>query len=145
MGGALPLGGEPMGNLPQDMQPMGNENSSMTPDSPLPPSESGGSEIDVIFNQLSPDDQKAAKSYAESLLNRDEEARNQEGNIPVSQSAQQPPVQEIYHKINEKLVKEDCGTGLNNSFDGHDADFKKPLNKKIAVRAKSPFSSPLKK
>lgn len=145
MGDALPLNNEPMNEPPQNMPSVNGGNDVMRQDSPMPPAESGGSEIDGIFNQLSPDDQKAAKSYAESLLNRDEEARNEEGNNPAPPMEQQPPVQEIYHKINGKLVKEDCGTGLNNSCDDGNEGKKKTLSKKIAVRSKSPFSSPLKK
>ena len=146
MGGALPLTNEPMNKPTQNMPPMNGGNDAMGQDSPIPPAESGGSEIDDIFNQLSPDDQKAAKSYAESLLNRDEDARESgENEDPTVQATPSQPVQEVYHKINGKLVKEESGTGLNHSCDDSNKNVKKPLNKKIAVRSKSPFSSPLKK
>lgn len=149
-GGALPLTGNPSTDPQQVMPPMdgGNVPTPQEPmtDAPVNPDMGGGSEIDDIFNRLSPDDQKAAKSYAESLLNRDENARNSgEEEGPALPSPQQPPVQEVYHKIDGKLVKEDCGTGLNNFCNDECKKDKRPLGKKIAVRSKSPFSSPLKK
>lgn len=142
MGDGFPMNNNPMAN-PGEEAPMDSGNAPQDLGGDMGP-ENSGSEIDSIYNQLSPDDQKAAKKYAESLLNRDEEAREEEGN-DMPQNQQEPPMQEIFHKINGRLVKEDCGTGLDNACDEKTKDCKKALAKKIAIRAKSPFSSPLKK
>lgn len=143
MGDGFPMNNAPIGdpvgnpspapdNAPQDM---GND---MTPDN-------SGSEIDSIYNQLSPDDQKAAKKYAESLLKRDEEARGGNAANGMPQNNPEPPMEEVFHKVNGKLVKEEYGTGLDNACGDECDSNKKPLPKKIATRSKSPFSSPLKK
>lgn len=149
MGQQMPMGdASSFGNMPpmppqgQDMPPMGND--PMPEDNPEPQPQ--GSEIDDIYNQLSPDDQKATKSYAQSLLNRDEEAQKQ-GNTPEApeNGNPQPPMAEIYRKVNGRLVKESCEIGLGNSDCDDENNNRKPLGKKIAVRSKSPFSSPIKK
>lgn len=146
MGQQTPMGdASSLGNMPpmppqgQDMPPMGNE--PMPEDSPEPQPQR--SEIDDIYNQLSPDDQKATKSYAQSLLNRDEEAKEQD-NAPENGNPQ-PPMAEVYRKVNGRLVKESCEIGLGNSDCDDEDNDRKPLDKKIAVRSKSPFSSPLNK
>lgn len=146
MGQQMPMGdASSFGNtLPQgqDMPPMDNE--PMPEDNPEPQPQ--GSEIDDIYNQLSPDDQKATKSYAQSLLNRDEKTQEQ-GNTPEApeNSKPQPPMAEIYRKVNGRLVKENYEIGLGNSDCDDEGNSRKPLGKKLAVRSKSPFSSPLNK
>lgn len=149
MGQQTPMGdASSFGNMPpmppqgQDMPPMDNE--PMPEDNPEPQPQ--GSEIDDIYNQLSPDDQKATKSYAQSLLNRDEEAQEQGNATEAPENGNpQPPMAEIYRKVNGRLVKENCEIGLGNSDCDDEDSSRKPLGKKIAVRSKSPFSSPIKK
>jgi len=143
MGGGFPMNNDPMAN-PGGEAPMEPGNAPQDMGGNMEP-ENSGSEIDSIYNQLSPDDQKAAKKYAESLLNRDEEAKANMGN-EMSQNGQEPPMQEVFHKVNGRLVREDCGTGLDNACNDSECNSNKKLpKKKVATRTKSPFSSPLKK
>lgn len=142
MGGGFPMNNDPMGNS-GELPPMDQDNAPQDMGG-NPEPENSSSEIDSIYNQLSPDDQKATKKYAESLLNRDEEEREKTGNNS-QQNPQDLSMQEVFHKVNGKLVKEDCGTGLDNACDNDYSTNKKLPNKKVATRTKSPFSSPLKK
>ena len=135
-----PMGGPQDGGMPDDMgadQPpmddgMNSEPSEMDGGMPEGGEGTGDSTIDII-NQLSPTDKEAVRSYAESMLNRDETS-GQEGQEMPPMSESFIFTKKQFSKINENLINMD---DKNKKRDLVGAN--KP-NKKVSQ--KSPFGSP---
>lgn len=128
--------GEAMGdgenNVPDDIPGDMPSDSMDNPPASKDDEEIGGdTEIDNIVSQLSPDDQKAVRSYAQSMLDRSE--GNDGGSMMESI---------ILKKHQIRGLSENFGPSedeLKMSFDE-----RKPLNRKIksVISKKSPFKNP---
>ena len=150
MGGDVPPDGD--GMLDPDMggDPMGS-------DADMEGGEEGDDSTMSIINQLSPEDREAVRSYAESMLSRDESQGGPEGgpddmggeeppmdggpDMGPDQGGGQPPMMERVvftkkqlRKLNEAL----------NIIEPEKEDKNKGLEKKKgkSVNRKSPFNSP---
>lgn len=144
-GGMTPDGGmgDGEGNVPDDMpgdgpgeMPSDSMGDDGMDDAPGPMNDGGngggaGGEIESIVSQLSPEDQKAVRSYAQSMLDRSEGA----GDEPVMEAI----------RLKKSQIR-----GLAENFGPTDdelkagADERKPLNRKVknTISKKSPFKNP---
>ena len=148
--GADPMaGGDPsMGGAPAGPDPMAGGDPMMGGgDAPMPDGDgmggeegSGDDSTMSLFDQLSDEDKEAARSYIESMLNKDEsQPDNQEapegGDMP-----QMPMESVIFTKGQLKKLNEDIGLGIDTERD------KKNLMKRTEKTNKkvksSPFNSP---
>lgn len=132
------------GGMPEEA-PMGDD-MAMGPGMNGDASEAGGEPNDEtieIINQLSPKDKEAVKSYAESLVSKDENNENVEGQNEVPQDGlnMEVPMNEsfIFNKKQlNKLLMENFGP----TEDELETNKKPNLIKKQKNVKKSPFNAP---
>lgn len=148
--GADPMAGtDPsMGGAPSGPDPMAGEDPMMGGDEPMPgdgedmggDEGSGDDSTMSLFDQLSDTDKEAARSYIESMLNKDEsQPDNQEapegGDMP-----QMPMESVIFTKGQLKKLNEDIGLGMDTERD--DKKLEKRTEKTNKRVKSSPFNSP---
>lgn len=124
-----------MGDMENEM-PMGDE-------MPMDNSEMGSDETMDIINQLSPKDKEAVKSYAESLISKDESEDNEEEvqDVPAQDGLNmETPMNETFIFNKKQLNK------LMENFGPMDAELEKNekpnLVKKQKPIKKTPFNAP---
>lgn len=124
-----------MGGMENEM-PMGDE-------TPMDNSEMGDDETMDIINQLSPKDKEAVKSYAESLISKDESSDNTEEtqDAPVQDGLNmEAPMNEtfIFRKKHLNKLMENFGPTETEL----EKDKKPNLVKKQKKTKKTPFNAP---
>lgn len=132
------------GGMPEEA-PMGDD-MAMDPGINGDATEAGGEPNDEtmeIINQLSPKDKEAVKSYAESLVSKDENDENVEGQNEVPQDGlnMEAPMNESFifsKKQLNKLLMENFGP----TEDELETNKKPNLIKKQKNVKKSPFNAP---
>lgn len=132
------------GGMPEEA-PMGDD-MAMDPGINGDATEAGGEPNDEtmeIINQLSPKDKEAVKSYAESLVSKDENDENVEGQNEVPQDGlnMETPMNESFifsKKQLNKLLMENFGP----TEDELETNKKPNLIKKQKNVKKSPFNAP---
>lgn len=137
----------PMDDMGMDPNAMGNENTDMG-EQPSPEMGTEGGEDDStmsIINQLSDEDKKSVRAYAESMLDRnnngDEEVSDgtQNGEMGMDDENAAPPIPES-KTFTKKQLKEEFGVKVSDS-DDTSKNGTKP-RKKI-IRQNSPFNPPM--
>lgn len=131
--------------MPEDPNMMGGMENEMPMDDEIPMDngEMGGDETMDIINQLSPKDKEAVKSYAESLISKDESSDSTE-------EAQDAPVQDglnMETPMNETFIfRKKHLNKLMENFGPTETELekdKKPnLVKKQKKTKKTPFNAP---
>ena len=105
------------------------------------PSDGGDSTMDII-NQLSDDDKEAVRSYAQSMLARDE---TKNGQTPEDNGGDEMPMMEtvIFSKGQLRQIAENFGP-TEDELNKKEDDKRRPAEKKAKKNAssKSPFNSP---
>ena len=131
--------------MPEDPNMMGGMGNDMPMDgeTPMDNNEMGGDETMDIINQLSPKDKEAVKSYAESLISKDESGDNTEEtqDAPVQDGLNmETPINETFIFRKKQLNK------LMENFGPMDAELEKDektnLVKKQKKTKKTPFNAP---
>ena len=131
--------------MPEDPNMMGGMGNDMPMDgeAPMDNNEMGGDETMDIINQLSPKDKEAVKSYAESLISKDESDDNAEEiqNVPAQDGLNmEAPMNETFIFRKKQLNK------LMENFGPMDAELEKDektnLVKKQKKTKKTPFNAP---
>ena len=131
--------------MPEDPNMMGGMGNDMPMDgeAPMDNNEMGGDETMDIINQLSPKDKEAVKSYAESLISKDESDDNAEEiqDVPVQDGLNmEAPMNETFIFRKKQLNK------LMENFGPMDAELEKDektnLVKKQKKTKKTPFNAP---
>lgn len=125
--------------MPEDPNTMGDMSNEM----PMNNNEMGGDETMEIINQLSPKDKEAVKSYAESLISKDEsnDSTEEMNDAPVQDGLNmEPPMNETFIFNKKQLNK------LMENFGPMDAELEKNekpnLVKKQKPIKKTPFNAP---
>lgn len=130
MGGDMgegPMGGDP--------NAMGGDPSAMGGEDPNAGEDSDGTMS--IISQLSPTDKEAVRSYAQSMLNRDETQMDGSDQMQGGQSPMMEQV--IFTKKQINKIQENLGPTQDELMDKDD---RKSLPKKQNRGGNSPFSSP---
>lgn len=131
--------------MPEDPNMMGGMGNDMPMDgeAPMDDNEMGGDETMDIINQLSPKDKEAVKSYAESLISKDESGDNAEEaqDVPAQDGLNmEAPMNETFIFRKKQLNK------LMENFGPTETELekdKKPnLVKKQKKTKKTPFNAP---
>lgn len=131
--------------MPEDPNMMGGMGNDMPMDgeAPMDNNEMGGDETMDIINQLSPKDKEAVKSYAESLISKDESDDNAEEiqDVPAQDGLNmEAPMNETFIFRKKQLNK------LMENFGPMDAELEKDektnLVKKQKKTKKTPFNAP---
>lgn len=131
--------------IPEDPNMMGGMGNDMPMDgeTPMDNNEMGGDETIDIINKLSPKDKEAVKSYAESLISKDESGDNTEEtqDAPVQDGLNmEAPINETFIFRKKQLNK------LMENFGPMDAELEKDektnLVKKQKKTKKTPFNAP---
>ena len=130
-----PESGEDNISMPED--PMGDENTQMPEDPMSSDSADGDDSTEGIIAQLNPEDKKAVRAYAESMLSKNGGKDDAIGSEDMEMPEQ--PLSEgiILTKKQFKMLSE--------NFNNSDKNDEKPLNKKEkrnTISKKSPFNSP---
>lgn len=130
------------GDIPQDIEdPMmgGEEMPNASMDAPQEPIGSEGDDSTVgIINQLSDEDKKAVRAYAESMLAKNSSGDESDmGEMPNNEGIAESA---IFSKKQIEMLRETFGI---NKKDADDCK-EKPLNKKENIKnsKKSPFNNP---
>lgn len=102
----------------------------------------GGDDINGIYNQLSDTDKKAVRSYAESMLSRDED-KNNDGIPDAGGMGDGMPMQEtfIFKKSQLDEMNENFGP-MADELDDRQEDRKKNNKRFKDGKGNSPFKSP---
>jgi len=137
-----PNAGGPMGDAPMDDPNAGgtmgdDEQMDGGPMGEDPNTAGEGSDDTMsIINQLSDEDREAVRSYAESMLSRDETQNGDD----MAQGDEQPPMMEqvIFTKKQLNMIQENLGPTQDELMDKS----RKELPKKQSKPNNSPFSSP---
>ena len=131
--------------MPEEPNMMGGMGNDMPMDgeAPMDNNEMGGDETMDIINQLSPKDKEAVKSYAESLISKDESDDNAEEaqDVPAQDGLNmEAPMNETFIFRKKQLNK------LMENFGPMDAELEKDektnLVKKQKKTKKTPFNAP---
>ena len=131
--------------MPEDPNMMGGMGNDMPMDgeAPMDNNEMGGDETMDIINQLSPKDKEAVKSYAESLISKEESDDNAEEaqDVPPQDGLNmEAPMNETFIFRKKQLNK------LMENFGPMDAELEKDektnLVKKQKKTKKTPFNAP---
>lgn len=131
--------------MPEDPNMMGEMGNDMPMDgeAPMDNNEMGGDETIDIINQLSPKDKEAVKSYAESLISKDESDDNAEEaqDVPAQDGLNmETPMNEtfIFNKKQLNKLMENFGPTETEL----EKDKKPNLVKKQKKTKKTPFNAP---
>ena len=132
-------------NMDPGMEEPPMDDPSMGGEPPMDEPEGGEGDDSTIsiINQLSPEDREAVRSYAESMLARDENSGEREmgGEEPPMEGPEAGPMMEsvIFTKKQLKAINENF---LQMSDDEEKKDKKVGLKKGDKLHKKSPFNSP---
>jgi len=136
MGGEDPNMGGPMGDMGNDPNaggPMGGEDPNIGgPMGDEDPNMGGGDDTLSIINKLSDKDKEAVRSYAESMLSRDETQQNGGEEQPMME-------QVIFTKKQINKIQENFGPTQDELMNKNN---RKELPKKQSKTNNSPFSNP---